>query len=128
MGCLMMASIKSRIPMNLRNNKLKYSLLGLSLFGLPIQEAVPHNQLVLGFRRSRDSFSVCYLQKGFFKGLPRGLSMLDYLVEDWVLLLFKLPVGNVGGGQPSRSRTNSYLLAGLLVIWIRPNSLFGPIC
>ena len=24
--------------------------------------------------------------------------MLDYLVEDWVLLLFKLPVSNIGGG------------------------------
>ena len=54
--------------------------------------------------------------------------MLDHLVEDWVLLLFKLPVGNIGGGQPSQSRTNSYLLASFLVIWIRPNSLFGPIC
>ena len=62
MGCLMMAPIKSHIPMNLRNNKLKYSLLGLSLFGLLIQEAVLHNQLVLGFHISRDSFSVCYLQ------------------------------------------------------------------
>ena len=54
--------------------------------------------------------------------------MLDHLVEDWVLLLFKLPVGNIGGGQPSRSRINSYLLAGFLVIWIRPSSLFGSIC
>ena len=53
--------------------------------------------------------------------------MLDYLVEDWVLLLFKLPVSDIGGGQPSRPRTNSYLLAGLLVVGIRPNSLFGPI-
>ena len=57
-----MALVESRIPMNLRNNKLKYSLLGLSLFGLPIQEAVLHNQLVLGFRISQDGFSVCYLQ------------------------------------------------------------------
>ena len=31
--------------------------------------------------------------------------MLDYLVEDWVLLLFKLPVSNIGGGQPSQPRT-----------------------
>ena len=36
--------------MDLRNNELKYGLLGLSLFGLLIQEAVLHNQLVLGFR------------------------------------------------------------------------------
>ena len=128
MGCLSMAPIKSRIPMNLRNNKLKYSLLGLSLFGLPIQEALLHNQLVLGFCISRDSFSVCYFQQGFFKGLSRSLSMLDHLVEDWVLLLFELPVSNIGGGQPGQPRTNSYLLAGFLVIWIRPNSLFGPIC
>ena len=54
--------------------------------------------------------------------------MLDYLVEDWVLLLFKLPVSNISGGQPSWPRTNSYFLAGLLIVWIRPNSLFGPIC
>ena len=52
--------------------------------------------------------------------------MLDHLVEDWVLLLFKLPIGNIGGGQPSWSHTNSYLWAGLLVVWIRPHSLFGP--
>ena len=38
--------------------------------------------------------------------------MLDHLVQDGVLLLFKLPVGNIGGGQPSWSCTNSYLLAG----------------
>ena len=38
--------------------------------------------------------------------------MLDHLVEDWVLLLFKLPIGNIGGGQPSWSHTNSYLWAG----------------
>ena len=57
-----MAPIKSCIPINLRNNKLEYSLLGQSLFGLLIQEAVPHNQLVLGFHIGRDSFSVCYFQ------------------------------------------------------------------
>ena len=126
MGCLLMAPIKSCIPMNLRNNELKHGLLGLSLFGLPIQEAVLHNQLVLGFHISRDSFSASYLQQGFFKGLPRGLPMLDHLVEDWVLLLFKLPIGNIGGGQPSWSHTNSYLWAGFLVVQIRPHSLFGP--
>ena len=49
--------------------------------------------------------------------------MLDHLVEYWVLLLFKLPVGNIGGGQPSWSCTNSYLWAGFLVVWIRPHSL-----
>ena len=127
MGCLTMASVKSCIPMNLRNNELEYSLLGLSLFGLMVQEDVLHNQLVFGSRISRDSFPVCYLQQGFFKGLSRGLSMLDYLVEDGVFLLFKLPVSNIGGGQPSRPRTNSYLLASFLVVWVRPNSLFGPI-
>ena len=56
----MMAPVKSCIPMNLRNNKLEYSLLGRSLFGLPIQEAVPHNQLVLGYCIGRDSFSVTF--------------------------------------------------------------------
>ena len=60
MGCLTMAPVESRIPMDLRNNELKHGLLGLSLFGLPIQEAVLHNQLVLGFRISRDSFSVTF--------------------------------------------------------------------
>ena len=48
--------------------------------------------------------------------------MLDYLVEDWVLLLFKLPVSNIGGCQSSWPHTNSYFLAGFLVVWIRPNS------
>ena len=28
--------------------------------------------------------------------------MLDHVVEDWVLLLFKPPIGNIGGGQPSQ--------------------------
>ena len=114
--------------MNLRNNKLEHSLLGRSLFGLPIQEAVLHNQLVLGFCISRDSFSVCYLQQGFFEGFSRSISMLDYLVEDWVLLLFKLPISNISGGQSSWPRTNSYFLVGFLIVWIRPNSLFSPVC
>ena len=59
MGCLSMAPIESCIPMDLRDNELKHGLLSLSLFGLPIQEAVPHDQLFLG-----------------------GLPMLDHLVED----------------------------------------------
>ena len=50
--------------------------------------------------------------------------MLDHLVED--LLLFKLPVGDVGGSQPSWSHTNNHLLASFLIIWIRPHSLFSP--
>ena len=33
---------------------------------------------------------------------------------------------DIGGCQPSWSRTNSNLLASFLVIWIRPHSLFGP--
>ena len=49
--------------------------------------------------------------------------MLDYLLEDWVLLLFKLPISNISGGQSSRPRTNSYFLAGF-----RPNTLFNPVC
>ena len=52
--------------------------------------------------------------------------MLDHLVEDWILLLFKLPISDVGGGQPSWSHTNNHLLAGFLIIWIRPHSLFSP--
>ena len=52
--------------------------------------------------------------------------MLDYLVEDWVLLLFKLPISNISGGQSSWPHTNSYFLAGFLIVWIRPNSLFSP--
>ena len=54
--------------------------------------------------------------------------MLDYLVEDGVLLLFKLPISNVSGGQPSQPRTNSRFLADFLVVWIGPNSLLSPIC
>ena len=57
----MMAPVKSRVLMDLRNNKLKHCLPGLSQFGLPIEEAVLHNQLVLGFHIGRDSFSVCNL-------------------------------------------------------------------
>ena len=56
-----MAPVESCIPMDLRNNELKHSLLSLSLFGLPVQEAVLHDQLVLGFHIGRDSFSVCHL-------------------------------------------------------------------
>ena len=53
--------------------------------------------------------------------------MLDSLVEDWILLLFKLPIGDVGGGQSSRSLINSHPLAGSLVVWIRPHSQFSPV-
>ena len=49
-----------------------------------------------------------------------------HLVEDWILLLFKLPIGDVGGSQPSWSCTNNHLLAGFLIVWIRPHSLFSP--
>ena len=56
-----MAPVKSRIPMDLRNNKFKHCLPGMSHFGLPIEEAILHNQLVLGFHIGRDSFSVCNL-------------------------------------------------------------------
>ena len=128
MSCLTMATVESRIPMNLRNNELEHHLLGRSLFGLPIQEAVLQNQLVLGFHISQDSFSVCYLQQGFSEGLSRSLSMLDYLIENGVLLLFKLPINNISGGQSSRPHTNSYFLASFLIVWVRPNSLLSSIC
>ena len=52
--------------------------------------------------------------------------MLDHLVEDWVLLLFKLSIDDISGGQPSGPHTNSYLGASFLVVRVRPHSLFSP--
>ena len=52
--------------------------------------------------------------------------MPDSLVDDWILLLLKLPIGDVGGGQSSWSRTESHLLAGFLIVWISPHSLLSP--
>ena len=60
--CLMMAAIKSCTPVNLRNNKLEHGLLNESLFGLPVQEAVLHNQLFLGFYIGSSSLLVSRLQ------------------------------------------------------------------
>ena len=45
--CLAMATIKSCTPVNLRDNKLENGLFNGSLFGLPVQEAILHNQLFL---------------------------------------------------------------------------------
>ena len=60
--CLMMATIKSCTPVNLRNNKLEHGLLNGSLFGLPVQEAVLHNQLFFGFYIGSSSLLVSHLQ------------------------------------------------------------------
>ena len=93
----MMATIKGCTPVNLWNDKLKYDLFSGSLFGLPVQEAILHNQLVFGFHISNGSLFVKYLQQGCFKSLTRGFLMFDYLIEDRVLSLFKAPISNVGG-------------------------------
>ena len=52
--------------------------------------------------------------------------MLDSLVEDGILLLLKLPIGDVGGGQSSWPCLHSHPLAGSLVVRVRPHSLFSP--
>ena len=52
--------------------------------------------------------------------------MLNGLVEDRVLLLFKLPIGDVGGGQSSWSHINNHTLADSLIVRVGPHSLFSP--
>ena len=45
--CLSVATIQSGTPMPLRNYKLEHNLVGLSLLGLPVQEAVLDQELLL---------------------------------------------------------------------------------
>ena len=119
MGRLTVATIQGNIPMDLRDNELKDSLLSGSLLGLSVEEAILHYKLFLRFEIGRNSLSVGHLQQGLFKSLSRSLPMLDYLIEDRILFLFQFPVSNVSGGQPCWLGTNGSLLANSLVTRIR---------
>ena len=57
----------------------------------------------------------------------RSFSVLDYLVEDRVLLLFKFPVSDISGGQPGWPGSKSLCLANLLTIWVRSYSVLSPV-
>ena len=125
--CLMMATIKSCTPVDLRNNKLEHSLLNRSLFGLPVQEAILHDQLFLGFGIGHSSLLLGHLQQSFLGGLTRSFLVLDYLIEDRVPFLFKFPVNNIGSGQSHWPSIQSLFLMSILVTQVRLHSLLSPV-
>ena len=62
--CLSVATIQSGAPMPLRNYKLEHSLVGLSLLGLPVQEAVHDQELLLHLNVGGCSLFVQHLEEG----------------------------------------------------------------
>ena len=74
-------------------------LLGRPDIGLAIQEAVLEEQSLLGLTIGSCSFLIENRQESFFEGFPGSPKVLHHLVEHQVILLFYLPIYDIGGGQ-----------------------------
>ena len=83
--CLSVATIQSSAPMPLRNYKLEDNLVGLPLPGLPVQEAVLDQELLLCLNVGGCSLFVQHLVEGFPKCITWHPQVLGNLIEDWVL-------------------------------------------
>ena len=123
MSRLLVATIKGGAPMPLRNYKLEHNLISLSLLGLPVQEAVLDEQVLLYLNIGSHSLFVQHLVEGHLKHFTRCPQVLGNLIEDWVLLLLLLPVSDISCGQPCGSSHYCLFLDHLLAIWNGPNSL-----
>ena len=110
--------------MPLRNHKLEHNLVGLSLLGLPVQEAVLDQELLLCLDVGGCSLFVQHLEEGCPKGIAWCPQVLGNLIEDWVLLLLLLPIGNIGGGQPCWPSSDRHL-GTFLMVWSWPDSLLS---
>ena len=123
----MVATIQCHAAVPLRHHKLKDGLLGWPDAGLAIQEAILEEQLLLGFNIGSCSLFVKHHQEGFLKGLTWSPKVLHHLVEDRVLLLFYLPIRNIGSGQSRWFGGYCLPLAGVLASWIGVDSQFSPL-
>ena len=54
-----------------------------------------------------------------------GPQVFDHLIEDWILLLFLLPVHDIGSGQPCWPSLYCLFLAISLTIWSWSDSLLS---
>ena len=125
MGCLSMAAIKGSAPMPLRNYKLEHNLIGLTLPSLTVQEDIFDHQLFLQLNLGSCSLFVQHLVQGCLKGLMWYLQVFSHLIEDWIPLLFLLPVCDIGCGQPCWPSLYRLFLAIPSTIRSRPDSLLS---
>ena len=95
---LLVATIQSSAPMPLRNYKLEHSLVSLALPGLPVQKAVLDQELLLCLNVGGCSLFVQHLVEGCLKCFMWHPQVFSNLIEDWILLLFLLPISDIGGG------------------------------
>ena len=111
--------------MPLRNYKLEHHLVGRSLPGLPVQEVVLDQELLLHLNIGGCSLLVQHLVEGCLKCFMWRPQVFGNLIEDWVLLLFLFPVSDVGGGQPCWPSLHCHLLGTFLTVWSWPDSLLS---
>ena len=88
MSRLSVATIQSGTPMPLRNYKLENNLIGLPLLGLPVQEAVLDQELLLHLNVGGCSLFVQHLVESCLECFSWCPQVFGNLIEDWVLLLF----------------------------------------
>ena len=100
MSRLPVATIKGGTSMPLRNYELEHHLINLSLPGLPVQEAVLDEQVLLCLNIGSCSLLVQHLVKGCPKCITWHPQVLGNLIEDCVLLLLLFPVSDVSCGKP----------------------------
>ena len=98
MSRLSVATVQSCVPMPLRNYKLEHSLVGLLLPGLPVQEAILDQELLLYLNIGSCSLFVQHLVEGCLECFMWHPQVLGNLIEDWILLLFLFPISDIGGG------------------------------
>ena len=125
MSHLSVATIQSSAPMPLRNYKLEHDLVSLPLLGLPVQEAILDQELLLCLNVGGCSLLVQHLVEGCLKYLTRCPQMFGNLIEDEVLLLFLFPVSDIGSGQPCWPSLHCLFLANNLAAWSWPDSLLS---
>ena len=100
MSRLSVATIKGGTPMPLRYYELEHCLISLFLLGLPIQEAILDEQVLLCLDIGSRSLFVQHLVEGCSKCFTWHPQVLGNLIEDWVLLLFLFPVSDISCGEP----------------------------
>ena len=113
--------------MPLRNYELEHRLISLSLPGLPVQEAVLDEQVLLCLNIGSCSLFVQHLLEGCSKGLTWCPQVLGHLIEDWVLLLLLFPVSDIGCGKPCWPSHYCLTLDGFLAVRNGSDSLLGPL-
>ena len=125
MSRLLVATIKGGTPMPLRNYKLEHNLISLSMPGLPIQEAVFDEQMLLCLNVGSCSLFVQHLVEGHLKCFTWCPQVLGNLIEDWVLLLLLFPVSDISCGKPCGPSHYRLFLDCFLAVWNGSDSLLS---